>query len=282
MPWGSWSYPDGSQTQDGPQIPPEMITMLRRHLGLDEPAEAQGAAEAAAARVRAPYAKANERKSGLPDIGTALGNKLASVVSAPYEALHGTLQVTDPETGMPTREAMERGQGVAGMAMTGGLPFAPRGAAGMAGGRLMQPALKVADDGARINIAPHDMQVPEWGKELSWGLTAYRTKLKGEDAIHVRDVRLPPEMQGQGYGTAIYEHAADLAAKEGKPLLSDGTVTQDAANRWMALNRRGYNVQMAPDKVFRPGPPKAPQLGRFETPDGSPVFRVVPGGTPAK
>ena len=134
--------------------------------------------------------------------------------------------------------------------------------------------LKVADDGIRINIAPRDMQVPEWGKGLSWGLTAYRSKVNGEDAIHVRDARLPPEMRGQGHGTAMYEHAADLAAKEGKPLLSDGTVTQDAANRWMALNRAGYNVQMAPNKVFRPGPPEAPQLGRFETPDGSPVFRV--------
>jgi predicted GNAT family acetyltransferase len=149
----------------------------------------------------------------------------------------------------------------------------------MAGGRLVQPtALKVVDDGTRINIAPHDMEVPEWGKNLSWGLTAYRSKVKGEDAIHVRDARLPPEMQGQGHGTAMYEHAAGIAAKEGKPLLSDGTVTQDAANRWMALNRAGYNVQMSPDKVFRAGPPEAPHLGRFETPDGSPVFRVESKG----
>jgi predicted GNAT family acetyltransferase len=159
-------------------------------------------------------------------------------------------------------------------------PFGEEGAtAGMAGGRLVQPtALKVVDDGTRINIAPHDMEVPEWGKNLSWGLTAYRSKVKGEDAIHVRDARLPPEMQGQGHGTAMYEHAAGIAAKEGKPLLSDGTVTQDAANRWMALNRAGYNVQMSPDKVFRAGPPEAPHLGRFETPDGSPVFRVESKG----
>jgi len=246
----------------------------------DDDIAAQDAAEAAAARVRAPYAKANARASGLPDVVNYFGNKLASAVTAPRDALYGTMQVTDPETGMPTREAMERGQSVANMAMTGAVPFAQRGAAGMAGGRLTQPTLKVADDGIRINIAPHDMQVPEWGKGLSWGLTAYRSKVNGEDAIHVRDARLPPEMRGQGHGTAMYEHAADLAAKEGKPLLSDGTVTQDAANRWMALNRAGYNVQMAPDKVFRPGPPEAPHLGRFETPDGSPVFRVEPAAAP--
>jgi predicted GNAT family acetyltransferase len=200
---------------------------------------------------------------------------VTSAVTAPRDALFGTMQVTDPETGMPTQEAMKRGQDVANLAMTGGIPFARQGAAGMAGGKLAQPPkLQVSDDGTRINIAPENMQVPEWGKGLSWGLTAYRSKVKGEDAIHVRDARLPPEMQGQGHGTAMYKHAADLAAKEGKPLLSDGTVTEDAANRWMALNRAGYNVQMAPDKVFRPGPPEAPHLGRFETPDGSPVFRV--------
>jgi len=417
----------------------------------DDDIAAQDAAEAAAARVRAPYAKANARASGLPDVVNYFGNKLASAVTAPRDALYGTMQVTDPETGMPTREAMERGQGVANMAMTGGIPFAQKGAAGVMGGRLKQPTiehgkpveveaykgshpyanepdrdwkgnvikdygprrqlmaeepfkssaghagffssdpavasrfaealsqegavfpvkinfnnpyvidgkgqpaaswqwdtiakrhgmmneleeyqaalkdprydgvvikntkdegdvyipkahsqlkpglfpdepasaladqlperkgLKVSDDGIRINIAPHDMQVPEWGKGLSWGLTAYRSKVNGEDAIHVRDARLPPEMRGQGHGTAMYEHAADLAAKEGKPLLSDGAVTQDAANRWMALNRAGYNVQMAPDKVFRPGPPEAPHLGRFETPDGSPVFRVEPAAAP--
>lgn len=154
-------------------------------------------------------------------------------------------------------------------AAAGLAPIGPPGA-----GKALKGALKVVDDGLRINIAPHGMEVPEWGKGLTWGLTAYRSKVKGEDVIHVRDARLPPEMQGQGHGTAMYEHAADIAAKENKPLLSDGTVTQDAADRWMALNRRGYNVQMAPDKVFRPGPPEAPHLGRFETPDGSPVFRV--------
>lgn len=102
----------------------------------DDQAAAQEAAEAAAARVRAPYARANERVSGLPDVGTAIGNRLSSIVGRPYEALHGQLQVTDPETGMPTPEAMSAGMDVASMAMTGGMPFAQRGAAGMAGGRL--------------------------------------------------------------------------------------------------------------------------------------------------
>lgn len=232
--------------------------------------------ERAASRLRAPYAAANLRTSGLPDVAAVLANKFSSAVTAPRDALTGAMQVTDPETGMPTPEAIQRGQGLANLAMTGGIPFARQGAAGMAGGKLAQPTIKVADDGTRISIAPANMEIPEWGKGLSWGLTAYRSKVEGEDVIHIRDARLPSEMHGQGLGTAMYERAAELAAKENKPLLSDGSVTEDAANRWMALNRKGYNVQMAPDKMFRPGPPEAPQLGRFETPDGSPVFRVEP------
>jgi hypothetical protein len=139
-PWGSWGSGAGQAPQPpmpkGPQVPPEVIAALRARLGLDEPAEAQDAAEAAAARVRAPYTKANERQSGLPDIFNYYANKLSSAVTAPRDALTGAMQVTDPETGMPTREAMDRGQGVANLAMTGGLPFAKQGAAGMAGGKL--------------------------------------------------------------------------------------------------------------------------------------------------
>ncbi len=38
MPWGSWSYPETQQPQPqaAPQISPEMIATLRRHLGLDD------------------------------------------------------------------------------------------------------------------------------------------------------------------------------------------------------------------------------------------------------
>ena len=260
--------------QAPPQPPPRVMGKSPARLlepYLTDSDQAQAAAEAAAQRVRAPYAAANARESGLPDVGRVLGNKLVNTLMAGPNLMGQVAEgAIDPNSPEGIRRAADVASGTLGWGMLGARP----GAAGMAGGKLTQPALKVADDGTRINIAPHGMEVPEWGKNLSWGLTAYRTKVKGEDAIHVRDARLPPEMQGQGHGTAMYEHAADLAAKENKPLLSDGTVTEDAANRWMALNRKGYNVKMAPDKVFRPGPPEAPHLGRFETPDGSPVFRV--------
>jgi hypothetical protein len=109
---------------------------------LDNPAAAQQAADVAAQRVRAPYAKAlaQHAPSGLLDIGNYYGDKLMNAMTAPRDALMGSLQVTDPATGMPTPQAIQRGQGVAGMAMTGGIPFAQRGAAGMAGGKLGGPA----------------------------------------------------------------------------------------------------------------------------------------------
>lgn len=107
--------------------------------GLDDQASAQEAAEAAAARVRAPYARANERVSGLPDVGRVIGNRAASIATAPLEALTGRLQVTDPETGMPTEEAIGRAGDVAGAVVGGGMPGSVPGALGMAGGKLRAP-----------------------------------------------------------------------------------------------------------------------------------------------
>lgn len=142
-------------------------------------------------------------------------------------------------------------------------------------GAALSP-LKVMDEGSRLRIEPEAMQVPSYGKGLSWGLTAHRIERGGEKAMRVSDMRLPEEMQNQGYGTAMYKHAIDLAHGEGIPFTSDSTVTEAAANTWMRLHREGYPVQMAPNKIYRAGPPEAPELGRFETPDGSPVFRVEP------
>jgi hypothetical protein len=107
---------------------------------LDDPAAAQQAADVAAARTRAPYAKAAARPTGLleglDELGGYLSDKLMSAMTAPRDALMGALQVNNPVTGMPTPQAMRRGQDVANMAMTSGMPMAQKGAAGMAGGKL--------------------------------------------------------------------------------------------------------------------------------------------------
>lgn len=125
-PWGSWTGPQ-SDPQPPPdrQISPAMLQMLRQYMThqAEQPNPAAPSVE---------FGK---------QIVKHFADKAASALTAPRDALYGTLQVTDPETGMPTREAMERGQGVAGMAMTGGVPFAQRGAAGIAGGKLTQPGV---------------------------------------------------------------------------------------------------------------------------------------------
>ncbi len=134
---------------------------------LDDPAAAQQAADVAAARTRAPYAKAAARPTGLleglDELGGYFSNKLMSAMTAPRDAMTGALPVTDPATGMPTPQAMQRGQGVANLAMTSGIPFAQRGAAGMAGGKLSQPdplaslreaAREAAQPGVKANLPP--------------------------------------------------------------------------------------------------------------------------------
>jgi hypothetical protein len=74
------------------------------------------------------------------DFGKAVAkhywDKAVSALTAPRDALTGAMQVTDPDTGMPTPEAMQRAHAVANLVMTGGMPMAERGAAGMAGGKL--------------------------------------------------------------------------------------------------------------------------------------------------
>lgn len=104
----------------------------------------QDAAEAAAARVRAPYARAEARESGLPSLLSHYGEKVKDVLTGPQDALEGRLQVNDPETNMPTPQAMSRASEFAGTVVGGGMPMAERGALGIFGGRLSQSADQAA------------------------------------------------------------------------------------------------------------------------------------------
>lgn len=137
------------------------------------------------------------------------------------------------------------------------------------------------DTGDRISLEPEGMAVPGYGKGMSWGVTAYRGKLRGqgdEPRIYVRDARLPEESRGTGAGVAMYEKLAQMADAEGLRFQSDGSVTNDGVHMWAALKRRGHNVQTAANHLYQQGPPEAPHLGRYQTPDGSPMFWVDPKG----
>src|ERR1700733_13190659 len=89
--------------------------------------------ERAAQRVRAPYENANQRTSGLPDVLNVIGGRVKSGLTAPLDALTGELQVNDPETNMPTQQAIGRGMDTAGLATVSAMPAAEPGALGMAG-----------------------------------------------------------------------------------------------------------------------------------------------------
>lgn len=203
---------------------------------LDDPAAAQQAADVAAARTRAPYAKAAARPTGLleglDELGGYFSNKLMSVMTAPYEALTGSLQVDDPVTGMPTPQAMQRGQGVANLAMTGGIPMAQRGALGMAGGKSVQPSLVVAR-----RMPDGEIKTGKPGQVHSDLMSRQELSRSGND---------PPEVAGSmGY------------AKDGKFLTRDEALAFAQKNEperaaWSAqqpefgLDAASYNEAMKP------------------------------------
>ncbi|AYO85326.1 hypothetical protein [Methylobacterium brachiatum] len=78
---------------------------------------------------------AGGKGSPLVDAFLALqGQRIKDAVTAPRDAYTGDLQVMGPD-GHPTAEAMDRANGLAGLAMTGSMPFkAPKGALRMFGG----------------------------------------------------------------------------------------------------------------------------------------------------
>lgn len=131
------------------------------------------------------------------------------------------------------------------------------------------------DTGTKVNIAPKDMEVPEWGEGLTWGLTAYRYNGgRPGKALMVRDARLPPENQRKGQGLAMYQHAMDVAFSENRKFASDSTVTSAGVKVWAALKRLGFDVQTAKNHKYIPGPQDHPELSHYETTDGSPLFWI--------
>lgn len=153
----------------------------------------------AAQRTRAHYDKANQRDNPVPYIMGALPgyvvDKVVSGLTAPLDALTGKLQVNDPETNMPTQQAMGRAGDVAGLA-SGGLLVGPEeGALGSAGGRLMQMA----------NEKPFKLTPVEGKPE---GITAYHGSPHDFDKFDISKI-------GTGEGAQAYGHGMYFAENEG-------------------------------------------------------------------
>ncbi|XUM19762.1 hypothetical protein ACRAVF_19035 [Bradyrhizobium oligotrophicum S58] len=214
-------------------------------------------------------------------LGNAAQDTLEVMGAQPHVARHlvegiggiaGATPLVVPVAAADLTDAKRRGDihGVV-QAMAGLIP-------GVRGEAALARKLIKADDGLKIMVQPERMSIPPWGEGLPWGTTAYRSERGGKKAISIQETRLPPDEQGKGLSTAIYEDLAKQAKAEGLPFQSDSTVTDAATNTWASLKRRGYPVQTASqDKLLKfNGPPEAPELSRHETKDGSPVFWIDP------
>jgi hypothetical protein len=216
----------------------------------------QDAFEAAAARLRAPYAKANERESGLPQIGEYFGNKLKSALTAPRDAFTGAMQVNDPETGMPSAEAMQRGQGVANLAMTSGIPMAQRGAAGIFGGKLANgppaPSNMNTPKGApannNLNVSNADLLAnvippPLSTMERTW--QNYTKRMTPEEMLQSEAVWGGARNLSEQEGIKEYEAFANLANDYYGRKGINQFMTPEAARKYMAKER---GIGVVPDK----------------------------------
>lgn len=95
-------------------------------------------------------------------------------------------------------------------------------------------------------------------------------QIHGEEspqAVTVQESELSPEAQGQGIARAAYEELARYAAAQGKALHSDSSVTEQAAQVYDSLDRRGYTVEKNPAAVL--------ENGRWQSPDNAPVYTVT-------
>lgn len=70
----------------------------------------------------------------------------------------------------------------------------------------------------------------------------------GQNRWRVDNAVVEPHLRGQGRGVALYEELINRARAAGVPeIISDTEVTEDALNVYRALQRRGYDVEIAPD-----------------------------------
>ncbi|WP_244005279.1 hypothetical protein [Methylobacterium sp. E-005] len=121
-------------------------------------------------------------------LGAAAGrarDAATSIVTAPQRAYSGELPIWDPTTGHTTDEAQNAANGLAGLAMTGSLPFkAPAGALRSFGGGQSLDDLLASMDSA-ISAAKPTLEPPPPGPRLldpnakSWDL--YHGSTPGQD-----------------------------------------------------------------------------------------------------
>jgi len=114
---------------------------------------------------------------------------------------------------------------------------------------LAQTEITQHADGTQIRVAEDVGQIT-----VSSAYGEVKAYTKG-DAVVVTGSFVEEGRRGQGIGTDLYQALANLAFERGQVLISDRSVTDQAAGAWRALAQRGYTVLenyvpgTAPDQV---------------------------------
>jgi hypothetical protein len=231
--------------QAPPQPPPRVVgkplaERLAQYLGNGD--QTQDAAEAAAQRVRAPYAKANARESGLPDVGKILGNKLVNTLMAGPNLMG---QVAEGSVDPNSEEGIRRATDVASSTLGYGMLGARPGAAGMAGGRLGQPANMNIPKGtpanANLNTSAADLLAndvippPLNAYERTW--QNYTKHMTPEEMMQSGPIWSGAKVLAEQEGIKEHEAFANLVNDYYGRKGIKQFMTPEAARRYMAKER---------------------------------------------
>lgn len=171
---------------------------------------------------------------------------VSSGVTAPRDALTGRMPITDPETGMPTREAMGRGAEFAGSVMGTGFPFAEKGALGMAGGMPTYSGAGAAAREAKLQV----------GTPSQW--LGYLKNQPGVKPTELEHIGLEPWLKSQ-----------------------QGKLTREQINQYIESKQPELReVRKGPEF-----PGTRPQYGEYQLPGGSnygETLLTLPDRSPAQ
>lgn len=273
----------------GEAISPEteaMVRLMFRDEALTKPRGSDRIAEALKdyARGAAATPDGPDLFGDVPDGRAFLDTLIARYAGAEGDGSRGLAYAGGSEPLWSTREG--------GAAETAGLDLRPAGAERDGrGGAGQQPegGQGAGDAGGSIDRRPVEGFDVEYGEDGSgkatfWirpdDATAEAYSLGASDAIfgwvedgvlRIERSELKADARGQGLGVAMYERAAQEAARTGRMLASDFDVSVKAAHAWDALGRRGYDVKRNPTAEFR-ADKHAPY---YQTADDSPVFTIA-------
>jgi predicted GNAT family acetyltransferase len=146
-------------------------------------------------------------------------------------------------------------------------------------GRAADRTEKTQARGSKLRYREGDIKTEQTdARQTNITLEGKRGDVAGElvlkrrgDSVQVINANVDESMQGVGHGVRMYEQAVQKAHAEGKPLVSDTSVSEHAARMYTALERRGHDVKRNPNVETE----DSPRYGKvLRSTDSRPVFEV--------